>query len=183
MNRVVTIELTGQARPIRLHEDAYDSLRAYLDQARVRLGRDPEDAEVVEDLERSIGERLAGVAGPSNRVIEATDVAAVLDEVGPVEVGSGLPPAIAPQSAGHRPARRRLYRIREGQDIAGVCTGLAAYTGLRVDWVRTIVLLLTVFTAGLFALVYLALMFALPVAATRAEWIAVMEDAGGAGAS
>jgi phage shock protein C len=58
---------------------------------------------------------------------------------------------------------RRLYRIREGQQLAGVCNGLAAYAELPVDWVRTLFVLGTLVTAGLLGLVYIALAFILPV--------------------
>lgn len=69
---------------------------------------------------------------------------------------------------GHlRTRARRLHRIREGQKIAGVCTGLAAYSELDVAWVRTLFVLGTVFTAGLVGLIYIALAFILPVVATR----------------
>ena len=184
MNTVISVGLTGQARPIRLHEDAYGALRAYLDQASSRLGDDPDAGEVIDDLERSIGERLAGRAGPDDRILAATDVTAVLDEVGSVDTGTAAPgtPGIT-SATGPRPRRRRLYRIREGQQIAGVCNGLAVYSDVRVDWVRTIFILLTVVTAGLFLLVYLVLMFLLPVIDTRADWVAAMDGADGPGAS
>jgi phage shock protein C len=38
-----------------------------------------------------------------------------------------------------------------------VCHGLAAYSALRVDWVRTFFVLATLVTAGIFRLVYIAL--------------------------
>lgn len=90
----------------------------------------------------------------------------VLDEIGAVDTG----PDPAPNDAPARPRGRRLQRIREGQQLAGVCNGLAAYSEIRVDWVRTLFLVATVLTAGLFALVYIALAFILPVAPTRAAY-------------
>ena len=65
--------------------------------------------------------------------------------------------------------RRRLYRIREGQQFAGICQGLSAYADLRVDVVRTIFVVLTILTAGGFALVYVAMMFIVPAVETREE--------------
>jgi phage shock protein PspC (stress-responsive transcriptional regulator) len=69
--------------------------------------------------------------------------------------------------ASPRPRTRRLWRIRDGQELAGVCNGLAAYAELPVDWVRAGFVLATVFTAGIFGLVYVALAFILRVAPTR----------------
>ncbi|MFI7080042.1 PspC domain-containing protein [Micromonospora sp. NPDC049903] len=61
-------------------------------------------------------------------------------------------------------------RINEGKWFGGVCLGVAAYGEFRVDWVRTVVLLLTLFTGGLFAVAYLVLMLVLPVVPTVAEY-------------
>jgi phage shock protein PspC (stress-responsive transcriptional regulator) len=178
MQRVITVGLTGHDRQFRLHEDAYDALRQYLDQAGARLGEDPDRAEVVGDLERSIGDRLAALAGPGDRVLEAGDIGAVLEEVGAVEVGAGTPSAAAvPVGAVARPPKRRLYRIRQGQSFAGVCNGLAAYSDIDVAWVRTIFFFATLVTAGGFLLVYLVMMFILPVVGTREEWYAALAEA------
>jgi phage shock protein PspC (stress-responsive transcriptional regulator) len=62
-----------------------------------------------------------------------------------------------------------LRRIKEGQWLAGVCTGLADYSDIRVDWVRTLFIFATLLTAGGFALVYVAMAFILPVSPTRAS--------------
>ena len=40
---------------------------------------------------------------------------------------------------------RRLYRKREGQIVAGVCTGLADYLGIDVTIIRLLFAALTVF--------------------------------------
>lgn len=182
MQRVITVGLTGHDRQFRLHEDAYDALRQYLVQAGARLGDDPDRAEVIGDLERSIGDRLATLAGPGDRVLEAGDIGAVLEEVGAVEVGGSAPAAAAQAAApagaaAARPPKRRLYRIRQGQSFAGVCNGLAAYSDIDVAWVRTIFFFATLVTAGGFLLVYLVMMFVLPVVGTREEWYAAMAQA------
>ena len=80
---------------------------------------------------------------------------------------------------GRTPRHRRLYRIRDGQSIAGVCNGLSTYSDIRVDWVRSIFVLLALVTGGLFVLVYVAMMFILPVIATRADWYEEMNSATG----
>ena len=50
-----------------------------------------------------------------------------------------------------------------------MCTGLAAYSEIDVDWIRTLFVLGTLVTAGILGLVYIAMAFILPVAATRAD--------------
>ena len=161
---MIVVSLEGHAGQFRLREDAYDLLARYLDRAAARLQDDADRAEVIGDLERSVGDKLAALPGSSDRLVSAADIDAILEEIGAVDTGRDP----VPDEAGAPRRRRRLHRIREGQEFAGVCTGLAAYAELRVDWVRWLVVLATIFTAGIFGLVYLALVFILPVDATRA---------------
>jgi len=168
MHRVIDISLTGHAEPFRVHDDAFDLLHQYLDRARTRLADDPDHAEVIGDLERSIGEKLAGRQRTGNAVLDAEDITAVLEEIGAVDAGAAE--LAAPRSRG----RRRLYRIRDGQVWAGVCTGLAAYAELDVKVVRWIFVGLALVTVGLFMLVYVLAMFVLPVVSTRDEYEALV---------
>ncbi len=171
MHKVINIDLVGSANPYRLHEDAYDALDRYLDHARSRLADDPDQAEVMSDLERSIGAKLTDRLGSDDRILTVGDISVVLDEVGSVGADDGQPAAVIAD----RPRRRRLHRIREGQQIAGVCTGLAAYSEIDVDWIRTVFYALALVTAGLFFLVYLVIAFKLPLVPTREAWIAQMK--------
>ena len=150
-------------RPYRLEPRAYDRLARYLDRAAARLQDDPDRAEVLGDLERSVGDKLAALLGSDDRLVTAADIDGILEEIGAVDTGHDR----GTDEAGPRPRARRLQRIREGQQIAGVCNGLAAYAELDVDWVRTLFVFATLLTAGIFRLVYIALAFILPVAATR----------------
>jgi len=60
---------------------------------------------------------------------------------------------------------KRLYRVREGRVVAGVCAGLAAYFGVDPTLVRLAFVLVTLF-GGLGVLFYL---FA---------WIVIPEEGG-----
>ncbi len=168
MQQVVQISLSGQPAVFRLEMDAYDALRRYLESADERL-RDEHDAEeVMNDLEQAIGEKLAARVRSEQSVVTLAEVESVLAAIGPVETDAVEPPVPdIPRG------RRRLYRIQEGQDIFGVCTGLSAYSNIDVDWVRTIFILLALATGGALILVYIALGFLLPVVATRKEWLAM----------
>ena len=86
MQKVIAISLTGHTRQFRLTEEAYADIDRYLSQARARLGSDADPDEVIGDLERSIGERLDALA-PDDRVLDATQVRGVLDEIGAVDGG------------------------------------------------------------------------------------------------
>ncbi len=163
MDKTIVIGLSGHAERYRLDEDAYDRLTRYFDRAAVRLRDDPDQAEIMGDLERSVGDKLAVLIGSSDRLVTSSDIDGVVEEIGSVETGHEP----EPHEGGARPRTRRLRRIREGQQIAGVCTGLAAYAELDVDWVRTLFVLGTLVTAGILGLVYIALAFILPIADKR----------------
>jgi phage shock protein C len=165
MDKTIAISLNGHPEQYRLEQEAYDRLKQYLDRAASRLEHDPDRAEVLGDLERSVGDKLASLLGSGDRLVTATDIDGILEEIGAVDTGRD---PVADETD-TRPRARHLHRIREGQQIAGVCNGLAAYADLRVDWVRTLFVLGTVVTAGLFGLVYVALAFILPVSATARD--------------
>ena len=58
-------------------------------------------------------------------------------------------------------ATKRLYRIRDGRIVAGVCTGLAAYLGVDPTLVRLAFALLTIF-GGVGILLYLGAWVVIP---------------------
>lgn len=163
MNKTIKISLSGHTDQYQLEQDAYDRLARYLDRAASRLQDDPDRAEVLGDLERSVGDKLAALLGSDDRLVTAAEIDGILEEIGAVDTGHDP----LPDQVDARPRGRRLQRIREGQQVAGVCTGLAAYAELDVAWVRTGFVLGTLVTAGILGLVYIALVFILPVASTR----------------
>ena len=174
MQTVIQISLSGHATSFALDEDAYRSLRAYLDRARSRLRRDPDRDEILRDLEQSIGDRLASLLQAQARVVSRSEIDSILDQVGAVDAG-GADAAAAPPE---RP--RRLCRIEEGKWFFGVCQGLAAYSSISVEWVRSIFVIVSVFTGGIPILIYLVLMFALPVVPTRDAYNASLHPQSGA---
>ena len=62
--------------------------------------------------------------------------------------------------------RRRLYQIREGAMISGVCNGLAAFLDVDVTVVRVLFVIITFATFGAWILAYLAMAFFIPYADT-----------------
>lgn len=175
MQTVIHVSLSGHSKTFQLEEEAYRSLQAYLERARSRLKRDPDHEEVLRDLEQSIGEKLGQSLRPENRVISRKEVDVVLDEVGAVDACNG--DAVDTAQLG---PPRRLCRIEEGKWIFGVCQGLAAYSGIAVEWVRSIFVIVSLFTGGIPVIVYLVLVFALPVVPTYDEYNASLHTHPGA---
>jgi phage shock protein C len=55
-----------------------------------------------------------------------------------------------------------LVRSQKGRMVAGICAGIAGYSGLDVTLVRVIVTVVSVFTGGAGALAYLAAWVIIP---------------------
>jgi phage shock protein PspC (stress-responsive transcriptional regulator) len=179
MRKVTTINLNNNAYQI--DEDGYDALRAYLDKAARALANNPDREEILSDLEQAIADKCLLTLGPHKTVVSTAEIERLLKEMGPVAGGAddtsgntsdtGQPAGAAADAApgpGYPP--RRLYRIREGQKWAGICTGLAAFAGVDVTLVRIAVVLITIFTGffpGFF--IYILMCFLIPVAATPEE--------------
>jgi phage shock protein PspC (stress-responsive transcriptional regulator) len=175
MQKVVTISLNGIA--YQLEEPGYNQLRTYLERAESRLKDSPDRAEVMADLEQAVGEKCRAVLGAHKTVVNTSEVERIIDEMGPVESADDKERAAAAAGADAAgagngaqstmpPPRKRLFQIREGAMWMGVCNGIAAYLNVDVTWVRIAFILLTIFSTGLWFLVYLVLMFVVPVAHT-----------------
>jgi len=184
MNKVITINLGGNA--YQLEEGGYDALRAYLETAAARLQGNPDRDEILSDIEGAIGEKFRALLASHKTVVETKEVAAVLAEMGPIEVDAGEAAdsgaksagapggATGPKTAGQERTAgcggppRRLYRIHEGAMIAGVCNGIAAYVNLDPTLVRIAFVLLTFFW-GTGLLVYVVMAVLVPEARSPEE--------------
>ena len=182
MRKVTTISLNGNA--LQIDEEGYEVLRGWLEQADRNLASNPDRAEILADLEQAVADKCRASLGSHKTVVSEVEIRRILIEMGSVEpaqdpatghspgagggaaAAAGSGPGAA--SPGVSPAQRRLYRLDEHSMWAGVCTGLAAYFGLDVIWMRLIFILLTLFT-GVWLLVYIAMIFIVPRARTPAE--------------
>jgi phage shock protein PspC (stress-responsive transcriptional regulator) len=186
MNKVTTIHLNGNA--YQLEESAYEALRNYLDNADRRLEGNPDKLEIIADIERAIADKFRALLGPHKTVVVSAEVETILAAMGPVqdpsagsaeapggvEGASGSPGGRAGGS-GHAPGggatARRLYKIKDGRMIGGVCNGLAAYLNIDVSIVRVLFAFL-VFCWGFGLLLYLLMLILIPAAVTPAEMAA-----------
>lgn len=195
MRTVNTISLNGNAWQI--EAEGCQALAAYLKGAETRLTADPDRDEILADLEQAIADKLSRHVSAHKNVVTADEIALVLQEMGPVEAGTAgaeaaksagvggdagnrsaadsgpAAPAAAAATPGwradHGADLRRLFQIREGAMLSGVCNGLAAYFGIDVTLVRVIFVVFAVLTGGIGAVVYLVMMIVVPVAVTAEQ--------------
>jgi phage shock protein PspC (stress-responsive transcriptional regulator) len=178
MQKVVTINLNGNAYQI--DEDGFGALVAYLDGAAQQLKDNPDRPEILADLEQAIAEKCQRVLGPHKTVVNAADVDQIIKAMGPVHAAgdtdqhgaagartnAGASSGAGFTSQTHAGAPRRLYLLRDGSMLAGVCNGFAAYFHVDVTIIRIIMIVLTLATKGGFALIYIVLAFVIPPADT-----------------
>ena len=189
MRQVISVSLNGRA--YQLEDDAHAALAEYLDRAARALAGNPDQTEILADLEQAIADKLERCLNPHKTVIVRSEVEHVIREMGPVDsgAGSGTVHAGAPADAAARdsgPAgaaagaapqtgaagSKRLYQISDGALISGVCKGIAVYMDIDVTLVRLLFVIAAVLSGGLAVLLYIAMMFIVPYANTPEEYAA-----------
>jgi phage shock protein PspC (stress-responsive transcriptional regulator) len=170
MNTVTTINLAGTA--FQVEDPGFAALKSYLDDARRSLAGNPDETEIISDIERAIAEKCRRFVSAHKNVITTAEAEAIVAEMGPV---SG---ETAEQEAASKKAQKpkRLYRIVEGEMVAGVANGLAAYFDIDVVLMRILFILLLVVTGGGFAFAYVLGWVFIPAAET-AEQVAAASGA------
>ena len=174
MQKVISINLNGNA--YQLDESGYDALREYLAGAQRELEGNPDRAEIMVDLEQAIADKCRAFLGPHKSVVSTNEVQQIIKDMGPIESdkddpeqsgsATGASRARADQS---KAPPKRLYRNPDGAMIAGVCTGLSAYFGIDVAFVRIGFVLATILSKGAAIMVYVGMMFIVPEAQTAEE--------------
>src|SRR5690606_22948974 len=118
-------------------------------------------------FEQAIAEKCDTYISSHKNVVTKEEVEKIINDMGPVHTDDTQEPAGANASAKEIPSKR-LYQIREGAWISGVCNGLAAYFNIDVTIVRVIFIIFTL-ANGIGILIYIIMMLVIPVARTNEE--------------
>lgn len=199
MRKITVVSLGGNA--YQLEEGAHQAVASYLERAARALRSNPDRAEILADLEQAIADKCDGYLGKHKNVIGDAEAAQILREMGPVQAsgapaqplaaepaasgdaGSGDAASAGAWSAqeaawsGAAPRRRRLMRVPSEGMLGGVCSGFAAYFDLDVVWVRLGFVLMLFITTGVWLLVWLAMLIAMPAARTPEQIAAARGEA------
>ena len=149
---------------LHFEEAAYQRLEGYLAEAVRTLDGNPDQAEILADLEQAVADQCTSRMRPEQGVATLAELQPALDEIGSVQV----PGATGATEHASRSGARPLQQVSEGALISGVCQGFARYFQLDVTLLRAITVLLLFVSGGGMILVYVALMLLLPYAPRQA---------------
>ena len=176
MKKNITINLCG--RLFQIDEDAYNLLQNYLDSLRSHFGRQPEGEEIVNDIEARIAELFDELTTRGILAINIEEVKAIITRIGEPEQLAGEDENMdntREQASQHafddlhaQPASKRLFRNPNDKMVAGVLSGLAAYTNSDVLFWRLGTVLFTFFY-GSGLLLYIIMAIIMPEAKTPEE--------------
>ena len=168
-----------------LEKAAAESLGRYLKELEAHYLPQEGGKEIMEGIEERVAELLLDKCG-SGTVVTESHVQSVIQIVGrPERIEADDPATGEPEGA--KP-QRKLYRDQSNKRLGGVCSGLAAYFGIDVAWLRMglAVLSLVLFFSGKYTGVwslavpvfYCLLWVAMPAARTAQDRWAMKGDSG-----
>lgn len=168
MKKTLTINLGGTV--FHIDEDAYHLLDNYLANLRVHFRREKGADEIVHDMELRISELFADRLQEGRQVITIEDVEEIIARMGNPEELSGE--ETTDNEAPRQTTGRRLFRDPDDKVLGGVASGVAAYLGWDVTWVRVALLILGFFVHGVI-LAYIIAWIIIPQARTAPEKLAM----------
>jgi phage shock protein PspC (stress-responsive transcriptional regulator) len=145
---------------LQFEEAAYARLDSYLAEAARTLDGNPDQQEILGDLEQAVADQCTRRTPPGQSAVTLAELEPALEEIGSVQV----PGASAGSDQSAHAAMRPLQQVSEGAVVSGVCQGLARYFGLNVTALRIFAVLLLFLSGGGMILVYFALMLLMPYA-------------------
>lgn len=170
MKKVIEVSIGGIN--FTMEDDAYYRLKEYLRRFEETISDKKEAREVMEDVEARVAEIFQKEMKFSNQVVDMRLVQVVIDHLGEVETKTQNENQSSSQSnydPGEEYTRgnKKFYRDMDDKMLAGVCSGIATYTGIDVTIIRLIFVALA-FAYGSAILAY----FILWIVSPRAETIA-----------
>ena len=188
MKKNITINLCG--RLFQIDEDAYEMLQHYTESLRASFGKEEGGEEIADDIEERIAELFDELKQNGVEAITIDHVKDIITRIGEPEQltndDSGEWKDESGKNSGHRydsfrsaaegvydnvrarTSGKRLYRNPNDRMIAGVMSGLAAYTNTDVTWWR-LGIVLSVLFYGFGIIAYIVLAIVLPEANTPEE--------------
>lgn len=171
MNKTISVNISGLV--FNIEEEAYNSLRQYLDTLRRNFSGSQGGDEIMRDIESRIAELFQERLANTRQVITMEDVDYIKTVMGQPEAyfeeeaaSDNTSGTTWQQPAGTR--RKRIFRDTDNRILGGVCSGLAAYFGWDPLLVRLVFVIL-VLGFGVGIIPYIILWIIIPKAITTAD--------------
>jgi phage shock protein PspC (stress-responsive transcriptional regulator) len=162
MNEITRIHLAKT--PYNIETQAHSALRAYLDAIEKALHA---DTDAMREIESRMSELIADRGISGDTVITMADVEALQKQLGDPKDFAGED---INETAANAPApKKRLMRDSSNAMLGGVCSGIAAYFGWDVVWVRIAAVVLLFITSGVMIPLYIILLVVMPEAKTVSD--------------
>ncbi len=155
-----------------IEEDAYETLKLYMERLNQKLVNANGKEEIIEDIELRIAELFNECLKNGKQVIDEADVEKTIATLGEPEeyIDEEFDNASSSESSSTNANResdiqhkKKLYRDIDNASIAGVCAGLAVYFNIEVILIRILFILLVI--GGGFGIpLYIVLWIVLPTA-------------------
>lgn len=156
--------------PYNIEVAAKKSLEHYLAAIESSLGA---DSDTMKEVESRIVELLSERGVTGEKVISAADVEHVRQQMGEPKEFAGE----SYSETGVQKQAKRLMRSEGEEILGGVCSGMAAYIGIDVVWVRLVFVVLAFVTGGFMVLIYFVLWIVMPPAKTAADRLQMKGEA------
>lgn len=158
-----------------MEDDAYIRLKEYLKRFESTIPDKRDAQEIMEDVEARVAEIFQKEMRFTNQVVDMKLVQTVIDHLGEIENNDS---ETKTQNSGrsqnsysdqrYAQGDKRFHRDVDNKMVAGVCSGLAAYTNIDVTIIRVIFAALS-FAYGTAILIYIVLWFVAPKAITISQ--------------
>ncbi|MBO4965197.1 MAG: PspC domain-containing protein [Muribaculaceae bacterium] len=173
-----------------MDEDAFELLNSYLDALKASFARTSYDSDIVDDIEARIAEIFLSEIDCNSQIVNAVLVESVINRLGKPEdfieetiaetEKSDCSETVSEEKISETPPppfsegkthRHRLFRDPRNKILGGVCSGVAAYFGIDVVWVRIIFVICLFLTASTACIVYLILWVVIPEASKPLDFL------------
>ena len=162
MNEITRIHLAKT--PYNIETEAHSALRAYLDAIEKALHA---DADAMREIELRMTELIADRGIKGDMVITMADVEALQKQLGDPKDFAG--DDVADDAVKENAPKKKLMRDTSNAMLGGVCSGIAAYFGWDVVWVRIAAVILLFATSGVMIPLYIILLIVMPEAKTVSD--------------
>jgi len=171
MEKALTININGSI--FHINEDAYTKLKTYLEKLSQYFGTNPDEKEIMQDIESRISELFHQKIQNENKdivtVVWVDDIISIMGKPEDFEDGENEDKNQKPSF--DKKIKHKMYRNPEDRLLGGVCSGTGAYLNISTLAIRLLVFLLFILTGGFIVILYIFFWIVLPKAETTAQRI------------